>query len=70
MPDIGDLIELTVDIPGRNLSAGARGTIVHQHNNEAYEVEFSNEDGETLNFLALQSGQFKVILGSHYDRFI
>ncbi len=61
MPDIGDLIELTVDIPDQNLHAGVRGTIVHQHNNEAYEVEFSNEDGETLDFLALRTGQFIVV---------
>ena len=61
MPDIGDVIELTVDIPGRNLRAGVQGTIVHCHDNEAYEVEFTNEDGETLDFLALRAEQFIVV---------
>ena len=37
---IGDVIELTVDILDRKLSAGMQGTIVHCHNSEAYEVEF------------------------------
>ena len=60
MPDIGDVIELTIDIPGRNLRAGAQGTIVHGHDNEAYEVEFT-EDGETLDFLALRAEQFIVV---------
>ena len=40
MPDLGDVVELTVDIPDRNLRAGVQGTIVHCHDNEAYEVEF------------------------------
>jgi len=61
MPDIGDVIELTVDIPDRNLRAGVQGTIVHCHDNEAYEVEFTNKDGETLDFLALRAEQFIVV---------
>ena len=59
MPDIGDAIELTVDIPGRNLRAGVQGTI--GHDNEAYEVEFTDKDGETLDFLALRAEQFIVV---------
>jgi hypothetical protein len=61
MPDIGDVIELTVDIPDRNLRAGVQGTIVHCHDNEAYEVEFTNKDGELLDFLALRAEQFIVV---------
>jgi NAD(P)H-flavin reductase len=60
MPDIGDVIELTADIPDRNLRAGLQGTIVHCHDHEAYEVEFT-EDGEPLDFLALRAGQFIVV---------
>jgi hypothetical protein len=60
MPDIGDVIELTVDIPERKMRAGVQGTIVHCHN-DAYEVEFTNEQGETLDFLALRPEQFIVI---------
>jgi hypothetical protein len=61
MPAIGDIIELTVDILDRKLSAGMQGTIVHCHNSEAYEVEFTNDAGETLDFLALKPEQFIVV---------
>lgn len=61
MPDLGDVVELTADIPDRNLRAGVQGTIVHCHDNEAYEVEFINEDGKTLDFLALRPEQFIVV---------
>ena len=61
MPAIGDMIELTVDILDRKLSAGRQGTIVHCHNSEVYEVEFTNDAGETLDFLALRPEQFIVV---------
>jgi len=61
MPDIGDVIELTVDIPERNLRAGVQGTVVHCHNDDAYEAEFTNEQGEPLGFLALRPEQFIVL---------
>ena len=61
MPTIGDVIELTVDIPKKNLRAGVQGTIVHRHRNEAYDVEFTDENGETVDFLALHPEQFIVV---------
>jgi hypothetical protein len=61
MPAIGDVIELTVDILDRKLSAGMQGTIVHCHDSEAYEVEFTNDAGETLDFLALRPEQFIIV---------
>ncbi|MCB0213043.1 MAG: DUF4926 domain-containing protein [Anaerolineae bacterium] len=61
MPDIGDVIELIVDIPERNVRVGTQGTIVLKHDNEAYEVEFVNETGETVDFFALRPEQFVVI---------
>jgi hypothetical protein len=61
MPNIGDVIEMIVDIPTRNLRAGTQGTVVHCHNEAAYEVELTNEDGETLDFLALSPEQFVVV---------
>jgi len=61
MPEIGDVIELIVDIPERNCRVGMQGTIVLNHTDEVYEVEFVNEAGETLDFFALQSEQFVVI---------
>jgi hypothetical protein len=61
MAGIGDVVELTVDIPERSLRAGMQGTIVHKHRDEAYEVEFTNEAGETLDFLALHPEQFIIV---------
>lgn len=61
MPDIGDVIELVRDIPEKNIRAGMQGTVVHSHSNDVYEVEFTNADGETLDFLALPAQHFIVI---------
>lgn len=61
MTNIGDVIELVVDIPNENLRAGMQGTIVHQHTDDAFEVEFVNDDGETTALLALDSTQFIVV---------
>lgn len=61
MPDLFDVIELTVDIPKCGLRAGRQGTIVHCHPGDAYEVEFTNEAGETLALCTLSPNQFIVI---------
>ena len=61
MPDLLDVIELTVDIPERGLRAGMQGTIVECHPGDACEVEFTNELGETLDLLALRPDQFIIV---------
>ncbi len=61
MTAIGDVIELVEDVPNENLRAGMQGTIVHQHTDNAFEVEFVNNDGETLGLLALETTQFIVV---------
>lgn len=61
MPKIGDVIELTVDLPAHRLSAGMRGTIVHCHADNAYEIEFANDHGETIDFLAAAPAEFIVV---------
>ena len=61
MSDLLDVVELTVDIPERGLHAGMQGVIVHRHAGDVYEVEFTNEEGETLDFLALRLDQFIVV---------
>ena len=61
MTDIGDVIELVVDIPAQNLRAGMQGTVVHQHTSDAFEVEFVDEDGKTFALVALDKSQFVVI---------
>jgi len=61
MPDIGDIIELVRDIPEKNMRAGLRGAIVHCHGNDVYEVEFSDDSGETLDFSAFDAKCFIVV---------
>jgi len=61
MPDLFDVVELIVDIPESGLHAGMQGTIVHCHADDAYEVEFTNEAGETLDLLVLRPEQFIVV---------
>lgn len=61
MPDLFDVVEITVDIPKRGLRAGMQGTIVECHSDNAYEVKFTNERGETIDFLALYTNQFIVV---------
>ncbi len=66
IPDIGDVIELVRDIPERNIRAGMQGTVVHSHGNDVYEVEFTNADGNTLDFfcnISLLSGGRKQGIG-------
>ncbi len=70
MPDIGDVIELSTDFPERNLRAGLRGAIVHRHNDEAYEIEFSNDDGETLELIVLHPRQFIVVWRAETEQWV
>jgi len=67
---IGDVIELIVNIPDRNLRAGDRGTIVHCHTYDDYEVEFTNEDGETIDFLSLGPKQFIVVWKAETEQWV
>ena len=60
-PMMYDSIELLVDLPEHNLRAGMQGAIVHQYDEQSFEVEFANEDGETLALCPLTLEQFIVI---------
>ena len=56
-----DVVELIVDLPQQRLYAGMRGTVLEVHGNgKAFEVEFSDEQGQVLSFLALSPEQFAV----------
>jgi hypothetical protein len=61
VPELFDLIELIIDVPERNLRAGMRGTIVHSHSETAFEVEFANEHGETLDVWSFTTNQFIIV---------
>ena len=60
-PDIGDIVEIIIDIPEKNLRAGVWGAVVYCHGNNAYEIEFADDEGETLDFLAMHAKHFIVV---------
>ncbi len=60
-PELFDIIELLVDIPEYNQSIGSQGTIVECYDDNSFEIEFSNEDGETTALFALSRQQFIVV---------
>jgi hypothetical protein len=60
-PELLDIVELLVNLPESKQSIGTQGTIVECHDPNNFEVEFSNEDGETTALCALSSQQFIVV---------
>lgn len=60
-PELFDVIELLVNLPEYNLFSGVRGAIVDCYADGKYEVEFTNEEGETEVICPLQSHQFIVV---------
>jgi Domain of unknown function (DUF4926) len=52
-----DIVALKEDLPDRNLLASQVGTIVEFLASEVYEVEFSDDDGQTYAMLPLHSSQ-------------
>ena len=60
--DLFDVVELIVNLPQQALYAGMQGTVIDVHGDgKAFEVEFSDEQGRALSFLALSPEQFVVI---------
>ncbi|MBH5328672.1 DUF4926 domain-containing protein [Eikenella sp. S3360] len=48
-----DVVRLKRNVPEHGLRAGSIGTVVEVYGQDAYEVEFANERGETLALLVL-----------------
>ena len=59
--ELFDIVELLVDLPGDSLNAGDKGAIVDCYSDGNYEVEFTNDDGETLALCTLSNEQFIVV---------
>jgi hypothetical protein len=60
-----DVVALTVDLPGQHLWRGQVGTVVDiLAGGTAYEVEFSDRDGQTYESLGLRPDQIMVL---HYE---
>lgn len=64
-----DVVRLIVDLPCRGRSKGEIGTIVHEHvgGEVAYEVEFTDPDGSTLDVLSLRPSQLSLVWSAPWD---
>lgn len=60
-PELLDVVALTGDLPDRGLIRGQVGTIVEVLDGDAYEVEFSDDEGRTYAALALRPAQFMIL---------
>jgi hypothetical protein len=60
-PELFDVIELLIDLPVHNLTAGDRGAICEEYDNSHYEVEFTNSDGESIALVVLSIESFVVV---------
>ena len=63
-----DTVALIEDLPERHLSRGEVGTVVEVLESDVYEVEFSDDQGETYAELALRAKQI-VLLHNRGDKF-
>ncbi len=63
-----DIVALTKDLPKYNLGRGQVGTVVEKlAGGRAFEVEFSNMEGETYLSLGLEPDKLMVL---HYEPFL
>jgi Domain of unknown function (DUF4926) len=60
-PEIFDVIELLINLPEHKQPIGTQGTIVECYDPNHFEVEFSNENGETTALCVLTPQQFMVV---------
>lgn len=59
-----DVVDLTQEMPNRELSLGRVGTVVEILAPDVFEVEFSDIEGRTFAELALKADQLLVL---HYE---
>jgi len=61
LPRLLDVVALTEEMPERGLHRGQVGTVVEVLGGDAYEVEFSGNDGRTYAILALRADQLMIL---------
>ncbi|NTW04181.1 MAG: DUF4926 domain-containing protein [Oscillochloris sp.] len=59
-----DVVALVEDLPQRNLRRGQVGTVVEELAPNVFEVEFSDDHGQTYAMLSLHVKQLMVL---HYE---
>jgi len=55
-----DVVELIADAPEYGMKAGSVGTIVDVYADGEFEVEFTDEEGDTIACLSVKSWQIKL----------
>lgn len=60
-PMLFDVVETIYPLVESGVASGAKGTIVHSHGDGSYEVEFTDDNGETVAVQTLTRDQFVVI---------
>lgn len=69
-PELFDIVELLVNLPEHNQFIGSQGAIVECYDDRNFEIEFSNEDGETTALCTLSDRQFIVVWQSATKQWI
>lgn len=54
-----DSVKLNKDF--QNISKGTKGAIVHKYNNEDFEVEFFDENGDTIDVVTISKEYLDLI---------
>lgn len=62
--DLLDVVALTMDLPERGLLRGQVGTVVENLAPGVFEIEFSDDEGQSYAQLALRENQLMVL---HYQ---
>jgi hypothetical protein len=60
-PHLLDVVALVEDVPSEKLVRGQVGTVVEVHDDEHFEVEFSDDEGRTYALLPLSASQLLVL---------
>ncbi len=60
-PELFDIVELLVNLAEYQQFIGSQGAIVECHDDHNFEVEFTNEEGETTALCNLSDKQFIVV---------
>ncbi len=62
VPKLLDIVALSVDLPEHNLRRGEIGTVVELlAGGTAFEVEFSDDDGQTYESIGLRPEEFIIL---------
>jgi len=66
-PQLFDVVRLIHPLPELGFESGQKGTIVEEYTRprEAYEVEFIDDDGATIDLFSLTPDQFEVVVPWH-----